>query len=86
MSQDGHGEDGMAKISPAVLQVKIKNKIKIPPGFVPESSPNHRSPWDNDSLDPPPDPPGGRDKKTQLGLMCFRGQKAGYGDSRKLRP
>jgi hypothetical protein len=43
---------------PAVLEVKTTQSNKFTSGFGPESIPNPRFPQGDDSLDPPPDPPG----------------------------
>ncbi len=42
--------------TPAVLEVKMKTKIKFPSGFGPGSAQNIRLPPENDRPDPPPGP------------------------------
>ncbi len=47
----------------SLLRAGLKAKIKIKIfGFGPESAQNLRSPWENGSPDPPPGPPGPREK------------------------
>ena len=44
----------------------MKIKINFSNGSGPESAQNPRSPWENDSPDPRPDPPGGRGDKNKI--------------------
>ncbi len=47
---------------PAALKAKMKIKSS---GFEPESAQNTRCPQENDSPEPPPDPPGGGETRTK---------------------
>ncbi len=62
----GAGQTKSSIFVPAVLKVKIQIKNKLPPGSGPKPANNHRSHWENDSPDPPPDSPGGRGDKNKL--------------------
>ncbi len=57
---------------PAVLKAKLEMNT-FPPGSGPESAPNARFPSENESLDFPPDPPGGRGDKDKIqSVLIYR--------------
>ncbi len=56
---------------PAVPKVNMEIKIKIIYEFGPASAPNRRCSLENDSPDPPPDPPGEGDKNKLKSVLEY---------------
>ncbi len=62
------------------LRAKVEIKSTLPPGSGPESAQNNRFPKENNSPDPPPDPPGrGETRTKQKGSLKTAGTTRGRG-------